>query len=281
MKCPGYITDEFLRHVLHEDIGRGDMTTDFVYDGRRRGRAVIKAKQDLCLCGADLAAYVFFLIDETLESKILVRDGEFIKKGTPIMEISGRADSILKGERTALNFLQRMSGISTLSRSYVAEVDASSKTRIVDTRKTTPGLRTVEKYAVRVGGASNHRFGLDDGIMIKDNHIVMAGSITKAVEAVRRGVHHLMRIEVETTNLDEVREALKAGADVIMLDNMDEKMMAEAIEIIGDSAITEISGGVTLEKINRLSKLNADFISVGALTHSAGSRDINLTLVID
>ena len=196
------------------------------------------------------------------------------------MNISGNAASILKGERTALNLLQRLSGIASLTAEYVKEIDKYSQTKIADTRKTTPGLRTLEKYAVRTGGGSNHRFGLDDGVMIKDNHIVLAGSITQAVENVRSKIHHLLKIEVETTNLDEVKEALAARADVIMLDNMDYDMMAEAIETIGDCAKIEISGGVTLEKINELSKLGADFISVGALTHSAVAKDINLTLEI-
>ena len=261
-------------------MGRGDVTTNFVTNEIRNGRAFIKAKSDLVLCGVDLAAYVFEFIDETLDIELLARDGEKLCAGERIMNISGNAASILKGERTALNLLQRMSGIASLTAEYVSEIDRYSETKIADTRKTTPGLRTLEKYAVRTGGGSNHRFGLDDGVMIKDNHIVLAGSITQAVENVRSKIHHLLKIEVETTNLDEVREALAAKADVIMLDNMDYDMMAEAIETIGDRAKIEISGGVTLEKINELSKLGADLISVGALTHSAVAKDINLTLEI-
>ena len=280
MRCPDYVTKEFIAYVIREDLGRGDVTTNFVCDEPRNGRAFIKAKSDLVLCGVDLAAYIFEFIDETLDIELLARDGEKLCAGERIMNISGNTASILKGERTALNFLQRLSGIASLTAEYVKEIDKYSETKIADTRKTTPGLRTLEKYAVRTGGGSNHRFGLDDGVMIKDNHIVLAGSITQAVENVRSKIHHLLKIEVETTNLDEVKEALAAKADVIMLDNMDYDMMAEAIEIIGDSAKIEISGGVTLERINELSKLGADFISVGALTHSAVAKDINLTLEI-
>ena len=180
-----------------------------------------------------------------------------------------------------LNFLQRLSGISTLTKKYVDLIDKNSKTKIVDTRKTTPGWRTLEKYAVTVGGANNHRFGLDDGIMIKDNHIEMAGGITKAVNLVRSKVHHLLKIEVETTNLEEVKEALEAKADVIMLDNMDNELVKQALEIISNRAISEVSGGITTKRISELSKLNPDFISVGALTHSATAVDINLTLKLE
>ena len=280
MRCPDYATEEFVSRIISEDLGRGDITTNFVTNEERNGRAFIKAKNDLVLCGVDLAAYVFKFIDEDLEVELLARDGEKLCAGEKIMNISGNAASILKGERTALNLLQRLSGIASLTAEYVKEIDKYSQTKIADTRKTTPGLRTLEKYAVRTGGGSNHRFGLDDGVMIKDNHIVLAGSITQAVENVRSKIHHLLKIEVETTNLDEVKEALAARADVIMLDNMDYDMMAEAIETIGENAKIEISGGVTLEKINELSKLGADFISVGALTHSAVAKDINLTLEI-
>ncbi len=280
MRCPDYATEEFVSRIISEDIGRGDVTTNFVTNEVRNGRAFIKAKSDLVLCGIDLAAYVFKFIDEDLDIELLAEDGEKLCAGEKIMNISGNASSILKGERTALNLLQRLSGIASLTAEYVKEIDKYSETKIADTRKTTPGLRTLEKYAVRTGGGSNHRFGLDDGVMIKDNHIVLAGSITQAVENVRSKIHHLLKIEVETTNLDEVKEALAAKADVIMLDNMDTEMMSEAISIIGDSAKIEISGGVTLEKINELSKLGADFISVGALTHSAVAKDINLTLEI-
>jgi len=280
MKCPEYVSPDFIKLVLSEDIGRGDITTSLIENSGRNGNAVIKAKEDLVLCGVDLAVYIFKFIDDSLKVKVDIQDGAKISAGTVIMSVSGNSGSILKAERTVLNFLQRLSGIATLTSKYVKEVDKKSKTKITDTRKTTPGWRTLEKYAVRIGGGSNHRFGLDDGIMIKDNHIAMAGSIDKAVRSVRSKAHHLLKIEVETSNLTEVKEALKSKADVIMLDNMSVDMMSKAIELIDKKAIIEISGGVTLEKINELSKLGADFISVGAITHSAVAKDINLTLKI-
>ncbi|MGI6393735.1 MAG: carboxylating nicotinate-nucleotide diphosphorylase [bacterium] len=278
MKCPDYVSKEFIEFVLKEDLGRGDITTASIGNSDKKGDAEIKSKEELVLCGIELAAYIFSQIDSSLKLKFEKKDGETIPAGTVIMKVSGSAGSILKGERTVLNFLQRLSGISTLTSKYAAQIDKKSKTKVVDTRKTTPGWRTLEKYAVRTGGGFNHRFGLDDGVMIKDNHIALAGSIENAVKAARSKVHHLLKIEVETTNLKEVKEALKAGADVIMLDNMDALTMKEAVKLINEKAVIEISGGVTLEKINELSKIGAHFISVGALTHSAVAKDINLTL---
>jgi len=280
MKCPEFVTPDFVELALKEDIGRGDITTSLIKDSSKKGSAVIKAKEELVLCGIELAAYIFEFVDESLKIKIKRRDGEKIKPGTEIMTVSGSCASILKSERVVLNFLQRLSGIATLTSKYVEKIDQASNTKVTDTRKTTPGWRTLEKYAVRTGGGSNHRFGLDDGIMIKDNHIAMAGSIKDAVRSVREKAHHLLKIEVETTNLKEVAEALDASADVIMLDNMDIETMKKAIKIIGNQAVTEISGGITLEKIGTLSKLGADFISTGAITHSATAKDINLTLKI-
>jgi len=280
MKIPNYISADFLDYVLKEDIGRGDLTTALTPRNDISGKGIVKAKEDLVLCGCELAVCIFEKMDSSLKIKNFYQDGAALKKGDIILEVNGHAGSILTAERTVLNFMQRLSGISTLASRYVAEIAEGSKTKIVDTRKTTPGWRTLEKYAVKVGGASNHRFGLDDGIMIKDNHIEMAGSIEKAVRSVRSNCHHLLKIEVETTNLNEVAQALDAGADVIMLDNMDIEIMSEAVKLIGSKAVTEISGGVKLERINELSKIGADFISVGALTHSAVAKDINLTLKI-
>jgi len=280
MKAPNYVAENFIDLALKEDIGRGDLTTELTPGSDVCGIGIVKAKEDLVLCGLKLAAYVFYKVDPELKVTAFKKDGDKLKKGDVIFEVEGAAGSILTAERAVLNFIQRLSGIATLSSCYVAELIDDSKTRIVDTRKTTPGWRTLEKYAVRVGGASNHRFGLDDGIMIKDNHIEMAGSIEKAVKAVRSGCHHLIKIEVETSNLGEVQQAIDAGADVIMLDNMSNEMMAEAVALISGKAVTEISGGVKLERIKELSKIGADFISVGALTHSAVAKDINLTLKI-
>lgn len=278
MKCPDYTTPFFIDYVLKEDVGRGDITTKLIFIDGGNWKAVIKAKEKLVLCGTELISYVFKTIDESLNIKLKASDGCMLVAGDEIAVITGNPASILTGERTVLNFLQRLSGISTLTSQYVKALDTASKTKIADTRKTIPGWRTLEKYAVKTGGASNHRFGLDDGVMIKDNHIAMAGSISKAVESVRKGVHHLLKIEVETTDIDEVKEALQAGADVIMLDNMPVELMKEAVGLINNKAVVEISGGITFAKINELSKIGADFISVGALTHSAVAKDINLTL---
>lgn len=280
MRAPKYVSQEFINFVLREDIGRGDLTTELTPGSNVDGLGIVKAKEDLVLCGTELAEFVFNRIDPQLKIEFKAGDGDYLKKGDIILEVKGPAGSILTAERTVLNFLQRLSGIATLSKRFVDELAQGSKTRIVDTRKTTPGWRTLAKYAVRTGGASNHRFGLDDGIMIKDNHIEMAGSIEKAVKAVRKECHHLIKIEVETTDLNEVAQALEAGADVIMLDNMDVGMMKKAVNIIGEKAVSEISGGVKLERIQEFSLVGADFISVGALTHSAVAKDINLTLKI-
>jgi len=277
MKQPNYVSQDFLRYCLKEDVGRGDVTSALIFDRKNRGTGVIAAKEPLVVCGSELVTAVYRLIDDTLECEIMAADGTRIEKGDIIATVSGSSASILTGERTVLNFLQRLSGIASLSFEYANAIADGSGTKITDTRKTTPGWRTLEKYAVKTGGVANHRFGLDDGVMIKDNHIAAAGSITEAVKKVRAGVHHLLKIEVEVTNMDEVKEALESGADVIMLDNMSTESMAEAISLIGPRAVTEISGGVTLARIPDLSKLGAYFISVGALTHSAVAKDINLT----
>ncbi len=277
-KLPSYASAELIRLALGEDIGRGDLTTQATVSPAVRGKGLIRAKGPLVLCGVDLIGAIYATIDPAV--KVITRraDGEMLRSGDLIATVSGSAQTILTGERTVLNFLQRLSGIATLTRRFVAGLDKRSKTRIVDTRKTTPGWRTVEKYAVRIGGGVNHRFGLDDGLLIKDNHIVAAGSIGEAVRRARAAAHHLLRVEVEVTTLAQVREALAAKADIIMLDNMDEPTMEKAIALIAGRALVEISGGVTLDRIPALSCLGADFISVGALTHSAVAADINLTL---
>ena len=278
MTIPAYASAELIKLALAEDIGRGDITTRATIAAASRGTAVIKAKEPLILCGVELIGYIYGLIDPAVKIVSARKDGEALKKGDIVATVSGPCRAILTGERTVLNFLQRLSGVATLTQRYVAALDKKSKTKIVDTRKTTPGWRTLEKYAVRVGGGSNHRFALDDGVLIKDNHIVAAGSIAAAVKKARVAAHHLVRVEVETATIAEVKEALAAGADIIMLDNMDEETIQQAVAAINWRAITEISGGVTLEKIPALSRLGADLISVGALTHSAPAVDINLTL---
>ncbi len=278
MKIPRYVSDDFLRYCLKEDVGTGDITTELIYDGKGLYEGIIKAKESLVVCGAELVPAVYRLIEPDLEFDIAVTDGDSLKEGEIIATVKGCPRAILTGERTVLNFIQRLSGIASLARQFVNGLKEGSRTKITDTRKTTPGWRTLEKYAVKTGGAANHRFGLSDGIMIKDNHIKAAGSITKAVEKVRSGAHHLLKIEVEVTNIDEVKEALRSKADVIMLDNMSRDEIVQAVKLIDKKAIVEISGGVTLDKIPELSLLGADFISVGAITHSAVSKDINLTL---
>ncbi len=281
MTIPAYASAELIKLALAEDLGRGDITTRATIAAASRGKAVIKAKEPLILCGVELIGYIYGLIDPAVKIVSARKDGDALKKGDIVATVTGPCRAILTGERTVLNFLQRLSGVATLTQRYVAALDKKSKTRIVDTRKTTPGWRTLEKYAVRVGGGSNHRFALDDGVLIKDNHIVAAGSIAAAVKKARVAAHHLVRVEVETASIAEVKEALAAGADIIMLDNMDEDMIQKAIAAINWRALTEISGGVTLEKIPALSRLGADLISVGALTHSAPAVDINLTLTAD
>jgi len=278
MHLPSYATAELITLALNEDIGRGDITTRATIALSSRGRAVITAKEPLVLCGVELIRYIYHRIDPAVKVVPARADGAALKKGDIIATVTGPCRALLTGERTVLNFLQRLSGVATITRRYVAVLDKRSKTRIVDTRKTTPGWRTFEKYAVRIGGASNHRFALDDGILIKDNHIAAAGSIAAALKKARAAAHHLVRVEVETATLAEVKAALAARADIIMLDNMDQTTIRKAIALIGGRAVTELSGGVTLEKIPALSRLGADLISVGALTHSAPSVDINLTL---
>lgn len=278
MHLPAYATAELITLALAEDIGRGDITTRATIAAGARGKAVIKAKEPLVLCGGELIGYIYHRIDPAVRVVSARADGDELKKGDIIATVTGPSRALLTGERTVLNFLQRLSGVATVTRRYVTALDKKSKTKIVDTRKTTPGWRTFEKYAVRVGGGSNHRFALDDGILIKDNHIAAAGSIAAAVKKARGAAHHLVRVEVETATLAEVKEALAAKADIIMLDNMDEATVRKAIALIGGRAVTELSGGVTLERIPALSRLGADLISVGALTHSAPSVDINMTL---
>jgi len=278
MITPHYIDEQLIKMALKEDIGRGDITTNLTVGKRDSGTAIIMAQDPLFLCGIDIAEYIYNLLDPGISFTFRRNDGESVIETDIIAVVEGNKRAILTGERLVLNFMQRLSGIASLSKEYANKVDITSKTRVVDTRKTTPGLRNIEKYAVTVGGSSNHRFGLDDGILIKDNHIKASGSITKAIDLIRKSAHHILKIEVEVTNDDEIKEAIEAGADIIMLDNMTDKQVAGALEIINGKALVEVSGGITLERIKPLSLLNVDFISVGALTHSAVSKNINLTL---
>ena len=267
--------DALLTAALQEDVGTGDITTESCIPPEAVSRGRFLAKEDLVLCGLDVAKRVFALTDPTLNFTSLRRDGELVKKGEYFAEVSGCSRSILTGERVALNLMQRMSGIATRTAQAVSAV-AGTKTRIVDTRKSTPGLRVLEKYAVRVGGGSNHRFNLSDGVLIKDNHISAAGGIREAIAAVRQNAPHTLRIEVETETLEQVDEAIGSGADIIMLDNMDNETMRIAVQRIAGRALTEASGNMGERDLRAVADTGVDFISVGALTHSVRSSDISL-----
>lgn len=267
--------DALLYAALEEDVGTGDITTESCIPADAVSRGGFRAKEDMVVCGLAVAQRVFALVDPTVVFTPLTEDGARAKKGDILATVEGNSRSILTSERVSLNLMQRMCGIATRTAEAVAAV-AGTKARIVDTRKSTPGLRVLEKYAVRVGGGGNHRFNLADGVLIKDNHIRAAGGITQAVEAVRKNAPHTLRIEVETETLSEVREALEAGADIIMLDNMDNDTMREAVGVIAGRAITEASGNMGDRDLRAVAQTGVDVISIGALTHSVRSSDISL-----
>ena len=275
----GYTTS-LIRAALAEDIGPGDVTTEALVPKTKRGKCRIRAKENLVLCGTAVAEQVFKEVDGSLKVTHKVTDGARVKKGTVLMTVSGRLRSILTAERVALNFLQRLSGIATLTSRFVDIVDENGATgggvKILDTRKTTPCLRLLEKYAVRVGGGMNHRIGLFDAVLIKDNHIRAAGGVTAALKKIRRLHQGDISIEVEAKTLKEAREAASGGAHIIMLDNMDCKRIKRAVEVIGGRALVEVSGGVTLKNLKSLASSGVDFISVGALTHSSRAVDMAL-----
>ena len=263
---------------LKEDIGTGDLTTELLFPEVIECEAVIKAKEMGVLAGLPIAKIVFEKLDSSLVWEENKKDGDLVSNGDVIVSIKGSQKHILTGERLALNILQRLSGIATLTSKFVKEVEGF-KTKIVDTRKTVPGLRALGKYAVVVGGGFNHRFGLFDGILIKDNHIKLSGGIAEAVSRIRARNNTDYKIEVETTNIDQVKRALDAGADIIMLDNMSIEEMKEAVSIINGNALTEGSGGITLERVRKVAETGVDIISVGALTHSAQALDISLDML--
>ena len=264
--------------ALKEDIGAGDITTDSLIPENLINNAILVAKSDGVLAGLEIARMVFQELDENMKCHMAKSDGDHLVKGDVIATFSGSYRALLTGERTALNFLQRMSGIATASYSY-SLILRDYHTKILDTRKTLPGFRLLDKYCVRTGGSENHRVGLYDMVMIKDNHIRVAGGITNAVEAIRKRIHGDMKIEVETTNLAEVAEALASGADMIMLDNMDNQTTLEAVTLIGKKAITEASGNMTPERIVEVARTGVDFISIGALTHSVKALDISMEIL--
>ncbi|MEQ9617681.1 MAG: carboxylating nicotinate-nucleotide diphosphorylase [Deltaproteobacteria bacterium] len=271
-------TDRIIENALDEDLGKGDITTDAVCSERDNCRAVLRAKQKGVIAGLPVAERVFQRLDPEIVCVHNLKDGDTARPGEVLSEISGSTRAVLSGERLALNILQRLSGIATLTSRYVKAVEGL-QVKILDTRKTAPGLRVLDKYAVSAGGGHNHRFGLYDGIMIKDNHIRMAGSIRRAVEIVRKKYRRKYKIEVETSNLDEVREALSAGADIIMLDNMTTEQMKTAVGIISGNALVEASGGIKFRNVREVAGTGVDFISVGSLTHSAPALDIGLYMV--
>ena len=270
-------TENIIKLALFEDSGLGDITTECILSRPLSGKGIIIAKESFVLAGIKVAKMVFKLLDQNCESSSSFSDGDHIKEGETILKVQGDLLSLLKGERVALNFLQRLSGIATLTRSYVDELNFST-VRLTDTRKTTPGLRSLEKEAVRAGGAYNHRMSLYDGVLIKDNHIAVAGSIKDAVKSVKNRISHLMKIEVEVSTLDEVKEAVDTGVHVIMLDNMDYDQMTEAVKYINGRAVVEASGNVSLETLNKIAATGVDVISCGALTHQARSVDLSMRI---
>ena len=267
--------DNYLWNTLKEDITSEDVSTNAVMPEDRQGKAELICKQDGIICGLDIFARVFELLDSNANFSSYYKDGDSVKKGELIGVIYGDIKALLSGERTALNYLQRMSGIATITREYAKELEGTSTT-LLDTRKTTPNMRPFEKYAVTVGGATNHRYNLSDGVLLKDNHIGAAGSITKAISMTKRYAPFVRKIEIETETLEQVKEAIEAGADIIMLDNMDNETMKKAVELIGGRAQTECSGNVTKERLKEIAAVGVDFVSCGALTHSAPIMDLSL-----
>ena len=277
MILPKFYVDDIIKNAIKEDINYLDISSAYVLDENERVNAYFVSKADGILCGIDVAMRVFELLDDTFEYKKLKNDGDEIKKGDVIVNFSGKGVLLLQGERTALNLIQHMSGIATMTNRAVKAVEGTGAS-IADTRKTLPGLRALQKYAVTCGGGRNHRFNLSDAAMLKDNHIDAGGGIEKTVGMLRRKIGHTVKIEVETRDLDEVREAVKAGADIIMLDNMGVETMREAVKIIDKRALTEASGNVTLDNIAEVGKAGVDIISMGALTHSVKAFDITMKI---
>jgi nicotinate-nucleotide pyrophosphorylase (carboxylating) len=269
--------DHLIDLAIEEDAGLGDVTSRAIFSASHQSRGFIDAKQDLVVCGLGVAMRVFKRVDEALKVAPLAHDGDQVKKGARVLDVSGPTASMLTAERTALNFMQRLSGIATLSRTF-ADAVAGTGVRVVDTRKTTPGWRALEKYAVRCGGCFNHRSSLGEHVLIKDNHIAAAGSLARAVKLARDAAPHLAKIEVEAKTLAEVREALRARAEVILLDNMAPDMIARAVQLIAGAAVIEVSGGVRLATIREFALPGVDVISVGALTHSATAVDLSLDI---
>ncbi len=276
-EVPLTIVDNIITLALAEDVGPGDVTTNAVVNPETRAKAQLLTRSQMVICGLHVAQRCFELVDETINFKALCKDGDEPAIDQVIVRIQGNAGMMLMAERVALNLLQHMSGVATLTRSYVSAVSAT-KARIAATRKTLPGLRSLEKYAVQVGGGIPHRHGLYDGVLIKDNHIALARGIDTAVERAKKYGHHLLAIEVEVTDMQQVQQALDAGAQVIMLDNMSPEMMSEAVELIAGKALVEASGGITLDNVAQVAATGVDLISIGALTHSVQAADISMLM---
>lgn len=272
--------DRIIQMALEEDLGPMDLTTDATVDPEKRGKAILLAREKLVLAGLSVFSRVFTFLSSEIELEYYFEDGHLVPAGKKICLLSGPISAIMKAERTALNFLQRMSGIATLTKVYVDKV-GSEKARVLDTRKTMPGLRVLDKYAVRMGGGFNHRFGLFDGILIKDNHIAASGSIAKAVALARENTPHTIKVEVEVEDQDGLVEAIQAGADVILLDNMTPDAIRKAVRLARGRVQLEASGGINLNTIEEIAQTGVDLISVGALTHSAPAVDVSLELVAE
>ena len=271
--------EDIVRLALAEDVGIGDITTFLVVDSEITARAEIMARQDMVVAGMEAAHRTFEQVDASIKFDRMVNDGDVIDSGVIMARVSGPAGSILTAERVALNFLMRLSGVATLTARFVGMVRAHN-VKIVDTRKTTPGMRALEKAAVRAGGGGNHRFGLFDGVLIKDNHIAAAGSITQAVTRAKAGAPHTIKVEVEVEDLQELEEAIEAGADAVLLDNMAPAEMRKAVTIAKGRVLLEASGGVTLDTVEQAAASGVDIISIGALTHSAPAVDISLNFIL-
>ena len=272
-----FYIDNLIKTALQEDINYLDTTSDYLIPEEQTGTAYFVSKAEGVLCGIDVAMRVFQLLDPSFKATVYKKDGDHLKKGDLIVEFSGKTRELLKGERTALNLIQHMSGIATATREAV-DLVAGTNASITDTRKTLPGMRALQKYAVTMGGGKNHRFNLSDAAMLKDNHIDAGGGITKAITILRQKLGHMVKIEVETRTLDEVREALAVNADIIMLDNMSPALMKQAVQITGGRAVLEASGGITAETLRAVAESGVDIISIGALTHSVKAFDISIKI---
>lgn len=277
MKLNQFYVDNLIKEAISEDINYIDVSADYLIPDEQRNDSYFVAKADGVLCGLDIAMRVFTLLDDTFTYTVYKNDGDEVKAGDLIVEFNGKTACLLKGERTALNIIQHMSGIATATNKAVKLCEGTNAS-VTDTRKTLPGLRALQKYAVVCGGGKNHRYNLSDGAMLKDNHIDAGGGITNAVAILRSKLGHMVKIEVETRNFDEVKEAVEAGADIIMLDNMNNDQMRECVEFINGRAKTEASGNITLDNIADVAKTGVDIISLGALTHSVKAFDISMKM---